>query len=174
MKKYKVKLHIICGFVGSGKTTLAKKLEKQYQAIRFSTDEWMIELFNFNGNFGKKYRESKKRCKEFIWKLSKEILLSGQDVILDFGFWSKKERLLFCKRAKKIGVEPMLYFLDIPTDELKKRITIRNEKLDKKTFKITMRWFNKWLPLFETPKSLENPITIKASTKLPPTSQFPQ
>jgi len=169
MNKSKVKLHIICGFVGSGKTTLSKKLEKQYQAIRFSTDEWMIELFNFNGNFGKKYRDSKKRCKEFIWKLSEKILLSGQDVVLDFGFWSKKERLLFFKRAKKIGAEPILYFLDIPIDELKKRVTARNEKLDKQTFKISTRWFDKWLPLFEKPKSSEKPIIITPSTKLPST-----
>jgi predicted kinase len=76
MQKSKAKLHIICGFVGAGKTTLAKKLEKQYKAIRFSTDEWMIELLSFNGNFGKKYIDSKKRCKKFIWKLAKEILLS--------------------------------------------------------------------------------------------------
>ncbi len=166
MKKNKTKLHIICGFVGSGKTTLAKKLEKHHKAIRFSTDEWMIELFNFNGDFGKKYRDSKKRCKEFIWKLAKEILLSGQDVILDFGFWSRKERSLFFRRAKKIGVDPVLYFLDIPIDELKKRVVARNNKLDKKTFKITTRWFNKWSPLFEAPKSSENPLTIKSSTDI--------
>ena len=167
MKKNKIKLHIICGFVGAGKTTLAKKLEKKYKAIRFSTDEWMIELFNFKGNFGKKYIDSKKRCKEFIWKLAKEILLSKRDVVLDFGFWSKKERALFFKRAKQIGVEPVLYFLDIPIKELKKRVNFRNKKLDAKTFNITEIWFNKWLPLFEAPKSSEQPIIINQKKKSP-------
>lgn len=158
MDKNKTKLHLVCGFVGSGKTTLAKKLEKQHQAIRYSSDEWMIELFNFNGDFGKKYRDSKKRCKEFIWKLAEKNLLSKQDVVLDFGFWSKKERVLFFKRAKRLGVEPILYFLDVPVEELKRRIIARNKKLDKKTFKITSKWFNKWLPLFEAPKPSEKPI----------------
>ncbi len=171
MAKNKTKLHIICGFVGAGKTTLAKKLEKQYKAIRFSTDEWMIELFNFKGDFGKKYIDSKKRSKEFIWKLSKKILLLERDVILDFGFWSKKERALFFKRAKQIGVEPILYYLDVPIEELKKRVNSRNKKLNKKTFNITKEWFNKWLPLFEEPKFSEKPIIIKPSTKFSPNSK---
>jgi predicted kinase len=174
MRKNKTKLHIICGFVGSGKTTLAKKLEKQYGAIRFSTDEWMIELFNFNGSFGKKYKDSKKRCKEFIWKLSKKILLSGRDVVLDFGFWSRKERALFVKRARLIGAEPILYFLDVPIEQLRRRVNFRNKKLDTKTFNITEKWFNKWLPLFESPEPTEKPIIIKSSQKFLSVFQFPE
>jgi pantothenate kinase-related protein Tda10 len=38
------KLIIICGLPGSGKTTLAKRLEGELQATRFSPDEWMEAL----------------------------------------------------------------------------------------------------------------------------------
>lgn len=161
MIKRKPKLHIICGFVGSGKTTLAKKLEKQYKAARFSTDEWMIGLFDFNGNFGKKYIQTKKLCKEFIWKLSKRLLLSGQDVILDFGFWSRKERALYRKRARSIGAKTILYFLDVPYGLLKKRIASRNRKIKKGDFFITEKWLNKWADHFERPDLSEKPLVIK-------------
>ena len=33
-----------CGLPGSGKTTVARELERETGAIRFSTDEWMAEL----------------------------------------------------------------------------------------------------------------------------------
>lgn len=37
--------HLICGFIGSGKTTFARKLEKETGAARFTKDEWMVRLF---------------------------------------------------------------------------------------------------------------------------------
>ena len=57
MNKQKTKLILVSGFVGAGKTTLAKKLEKQYKAIRFTTDDWMIELFDFDGDFEKLWKK---------------------------------------------------------------------------------------------------------------------
>lgn len=53
IKNNKAKLCIIYGFLESGKTIFAKKLEAKHKAIRFLTDEWMIGIFNFNGSFGK-------------------------------------------------------------------------------------------------------------------------
>jgi predicted kinase len=35
----------VFGFLGSGKTTLAKRLELQHSAVRFTPDEWMARLF---------------------------------------------------------------------------------------------------------------------------------
>jgi predicted kinase len=36
--------HLIHGFLGVGKTTLARQLEQKIPAIRFSHDEWMTRL----------------------------------------------------------------------------------------------------------------------------------
>ena len=41
----KATVYLICGFIGSGKTTFAKKLEKETGAIRITKDEWLISLF---------------------------------------------------------------------------------------------------------------------------------
>ena len=38
------RLVIVCGLPGAGKTTLARKLERNLRAIRLSADEWMEEL----------------------------------------------------------------------------------------------------------------------------------
>lgn len=37
--------HIVIGFIGSGKTTFARKLERETGAVRFTKDEWMVRLF---------------------------------------------------------------------------------------------------------------------------------
>jgi tRNA uridine 5-carbamoylmethylation protein Kti12 len=36
--------HLIHGFLGAGKTTFARQLERELRAIRFSQDEWMANL----------------------------------------------------------------------------------------------------------------------------------
>src|SRR5690242_19062107 len=38
-------LHLIVGLPCSGKTTLARQLERQYSALRLTPDEWHIRLF---------------------------------------------------------------------------------------------------------------------------------
>jgi predicted kinase len=45
MNKKQPIAHIICGFIGSGKTTFARKLEKETGAIRITKDEWIIKIF---------------------------------------------------------------------------------------------------------------------------------
>jgi len=36
--------HLIHGYLGAGKTTFARQLERNIPAIRFSHDEWMVRL----------------------------------------------------------------------------------------------------------------------------------
>jgi len=37
--------HLICGPLGSGKTTFSRRLEGEIGAIRFTHDEWMVLLY---------------------------------------------------------------------------------------------------------------------------------
>ena len=38
-------VYLICGFIGAGKTTFSKKLEKETGALRITKDEWMVRIF---------------------------------------------------------------------------------------------------------------------------------
>jgi predicted kinase len=40
--------HLIHGFLGAGKTTFARELERNIPAIRFSHDEWMVRLYGID------------------------------------------------------------------------------------------------------------------------------
>lgn len=45
MKNKKPIVYVICGFIGAGKTTFARKLEHETKAIRITKDEWIIKIF---------------------------------------------------------------------------------------------------------------------------------
>lgn len=38
-------IHCMCGYIGFGKTTIAKKLEVEYAAKRLTPDELMVQLY---------------------------------------------------------------------------------------------------------------------------------
>ena len=100
--------HLIHGFIGSGKTTYATQLEKDLPALRFSIDEWLIALYGQDppeNKFEKYYN----RTAGLIWNVATRALESGQDVILDFGFWSRKSRDDARERLSRVNAELVFY-----------------------------------------------------------------
>ena len=41
-------IHMMFGFIGSGKSTFARKLESELRAARFSPDEWMVAPYLYS------------------------------------------------------------------------------------------------------------------------------
>ena len=125
---------MIHGFVGAGKTTFAKKLEKDIKATRFSTDEWMAVLYGQatpeDAWSREQYDDKEKKIKTLIWRIAESTLRAGGDIILDFGFWRRPERDGVRALAKKLGVDTKLYVLQSPSDEeTKKRVLSRSAAL---------------------------------------------
>ena len=80
-------LHLMCGLPGSGKTTLAKQLSKECNAVRFSPDELLYNL-----GLDCYDDEIRIRVEKLQWQLAQELLKSGNSVIFESGFWLKIER----------------------------------------------------------------------------------
>ena len=145
-------LFLLCGLPGSGKTTLAKKLEHERHALRLSPDEWMwslsIDL----------YDEAKRAAVEALqWDVAARALTLGVDVIIEFGFWSRRERDDYRSRGEALGARVELRFLDIPRDELWTRLNKRNADLPPAMVRIDEANFGLWWSQFEppTPDELE-------------------
>ncbi len=119
---------MIYGFVGAGKTTFAKSLEQTLPAVRFSHDEWMNKLYGENPPL-EHFTTYYKKVQDLIWTYAERLLELNQDVILDFGFWSRASRDEARAKAKAVGATTKLYFLDAPEHVLKERVRKRNENL---------------------------------------------
>lgn len=152
-------LHLMVGLPCSGKTTFARKLEKEYKALRLTPDEWQIRL---GFTFGYNMTESEERVhnarhdavESLMWDVAAKVLALGVDVILDFGFWSRYERNQFRSRAKDLGVEVKLHFLNVSEEVLIERLRMRNIQNPSESYVIPEEKFKEWMNLFESP-SLE-------------------
>ena len=124
---------LLHGYLGVGKTTLARRLEAEHSAIRFTHDEWMRTLYgndppealfaDYAGNVSGLIEATWTRCLEL-----------GLDVVLDFGFWSRSERDRTRALVAQFGGECRLYRLTCADEIARRRIEGRNEDLDDSLF----------------------------------------
>ncbi len=144
------RLVLICGLPGSGKTTLARRLAEEIPAVRFCPDDWMndlrIDLFD------KPFRE---RLEAHFKELAYELLGYGQNVILEFGFWDRSERDEIREKARALRADVELRYLDVPTDELHRRVEKRNQSVMWSSSPITREHMADWTKLFQAPAEEE-------------------
>ncbi|MCS5712908.1 AAA family ATPase [Candidatus Berkiella aquae] len=146
MQSNKPTLYLICGLPGAGKTTFAKMLEIEKNALRLTPDEWMSRIV------GDGYDEAKRAVVEQIqWEIAARVLSLGVNAILDYGFWGRSERDDYRARAKAHGARTKVCFLDVSREELLKRLSERNASLPEDTFKVDEAQLDLWSSWFQKP-----------------------
>ena len=139
-------LHLMCGLPGSGKTTRAKALEAEHNAIRLCPDEWMSQVV------GDGYDEARRSGVEAVqWKLAQRLLSFGIDVILENGFWARSERDTYRAGAQALGADVKLHYQAVTAVELKRRIRERNQDVPADAFFIPDSEIDRWNQEFEAP-----------------------
>lgn len=143
-------LHLMVGLPCSGKTSLARELERKHSALRLTPDEWHIRLFG--QNIDEKEHEARHDLVEsLLWDIAARVLVLGIDVILDFGCWVRSQRDEFRTRAAELGADFKISFVSVPDDVLLARLAARNAQLPPGVFGIPESKLKEWALLFEPP-----------------------
>ena len=117
-------LHLICGLPCAGKTTLAKRLERELPALRLAAAEWRVRIVGGSDDPAKSDAVAQTQ-----WDVAVRGVALGVDAILENGFWSRSERDQFRARAAASGTALKWYFLEPPIEELRRRLVRRNAAL---------------------------------------------
>ena len=118
---------VICitGNICCGKTTYAAGLCRQRGAVLLSVDEIMLALFGQHcGSMHDTYTE---RTKAYLYAKALELIQAGVDVVLDWGFWQRKDREQTRRFFAERQIPCVFHGIDIPDAVWRQRVAARNQ-----------------------------------------------
>ena len=157
------KVIMTCGKICCGKSTYARKLKEEGNAVILSIDEMTLCLFPEGA--GEKHDTYVSRAEEYLCSLSLQILRSGTDVILDWGLWTKAQRDRLRAFYAAQGAESEIHYLKISPEEWERRIRKRNAQQKKEepaSYLVDEGLLRKAELLFEEPSETETDLIIEA------------
>lgn len=146
---------LICGLPGSGKTTLARTLAADENAIRFCPDDWMEQM---SLNLWDENRRGK--IEALQWEIAQNLMTKGLTVIIEWGTWAKSERDTLRERAQSLGASTEIHYLSASEETLFNRIRRRNKEDPPIKREDVTKWFN----FFQEPSTQELKLFDKSQT----------
>jgi predicted kinase len=159
-------VYMLCGFVGSGKTTYARLLEAD-GCVRLSIDELVFER---HGRHGVDYDESEYPVHEAnaLVELDRRLhehLAAGERVVLDYGFWSGGQRSRYKQLIEDGGGRWRLLYFRVGLAEIRRRLDERNLQRDANALFVGERhleeFLTRWHPPLDEGEEIIDPEALR-------------
>ena len=121
------KIIAVCGKICSGKTCYSNKLKLKENAVILSCDELTSILFD--NNLGDAHDEMSKKIWKYLQQKAVDIVKTNTNVILDWGFWSKRDRQEIREYFKSQNIKVEIHYIDIDEASWQKNISERNARV---------------------------------------------
>ena len=145
---------MMCGPGGAGKTTFAKRLEREgWIRLSFEVEYW---------NRGIRTMPSAEVVAEVAADLKARLLrhvAAGNDVVLDFGFWFRRQRDEFRALLEPQGVVPETVYVATSLETILSRVGDRHGK-QADDWPLTEQTATEYFGRFEPPTPEEGPLEI--------------
>lgn len=112
MSQRKGKLHFFCGKMAAGKSTLARQLASQEDAVLLVEDEFLERLFPDQITDLPAYVKCSSRIRDALTSHVIALLSIGVSVVLDFPGNTLRQRAWFRRLIDDSGAEHELHFID--------------------------------------------------------------
>ncbi|NPT58173.1 AAA family ATPase [Paraburkholderia elongata] len=158
-------LHMVCGKIASGKSTLTKRLAHTKNAVVISEDIWMTHLYPGELRTLDDYVRCSGRIRRTLTDHVQALLAAGMSVILDFPFNTIDSRSWGRELFNGAGVGHRLHYLDVSDEICKTRLKARNAS-GQHPFETTDAQFDEITQYFVPPSTTEGfQIVLHAATQ---------
>lgn len=119
-------LHLLCGKIAAGKSTLSSKLMAAPNTILVSEDSWLAALYGEQMQSVADYVACSGKLKNALTPHLVSLLRNGLSVVLDFPANTLANRQWMKTVIDQAGVDNRLHYLDVPDDVCRERLRARN------------------------------------------------
>jgi predicted kinase len=119
-------LHMLCGKIAAGKSTLTAELGWAPSTVVISEDFWLSRLFGAEMRDVSDYIRCSRRLREAVSPHIQDLLRIGVSVVLDFPANTPSIRAWMRTVFEGAGADHCLHFLDVPDEVCKARLRARN------------------------------------------------
>ena len=119
-------LHLVCGKIAAGKSTLTRHLAAHPGTVLISEDVWLSQLYPGEIRTLDDYVRRSGQLRGVVAPHVESLLRAGLSVVLDFPANTLGSRRWMKGIIDRAGVSHVLHYLDTPDEVCKSRLRARN------------------------------------------------
>lgn len=121
-------LHLLCGKIGAGKSTLSQQLAAKPRHVLISEDAWLATLHPGDIHSIADYLQRAATLRSVLTDHLRALLRVGVSMVLDFPFNTPAARAWAREVFEPVGAAHRLHFLDVADEVCKARLHARNAR----------------------------------------------
>ncbi|MDU0287910.1 ATP-binding protein [Saccharothrix longispora] len=139
-------LFLTVGLPATGKTTAARRLEVEHNALRLTKDEWVKALYG---------HENPPSASDVIEGrligIALRALELGNNVVIDYGLWSRDERSALRQAAADRGARVEMHYFEVSPAEQRRRLDQRRADSPDSTWPMSDEELAAWARTIQVP-----------------------
>jgi predicted kinase len=139
-------LFLTVGLPGTGKTTAARGIETERNALRLTKDEWVKALYGHENP-----RSASAVIEGRLIEIGLRALELGIDVVVDFGLWGRDERAALRKAAADRGAKVEMHYFEVTPAEQRRRLDQRQAGESHTTWPMSEEELTQWAGVIQVP-----------------------
>ncbi|MGJ4903917.1 AAA family ATPase [Bradyrhizobium sp. HKCCYLRH2060] len=154
MSSHPATLHLVCGKIAAGKSTLTAALGQLPGNVVIAEDDWLARLYPGEQSTLADYVRNSSRLRSVMGPHVVALLRAGVSVVLDFPANTPASRAWMRGLFEAAGVPHQLHHLDVPDEVCKARLRARNAE-GRHAFTVTDEEFDLFTSYFVAPTADE-------------------
>lgn len=155
---------LICGKIASGKSWYCRGLLEKSPALLLSVDEITGRIFG--NSLGEAHDLVCEKIQAYLLDKAVEAVRAGADVILDWGFWTQKDRRTSAEFFRRRRVPVEWHYISVADAVWRENIALRNAAVlagEDPSYYVDEGLLQKLQGLFEPPEPEEMDVIIEAA-----------
>jgi predicted kinase len=145
------KLYFVCGKMAAGKSTWARQLAQEHNAVLLVQDDFVAALFPGEIQDIPSFVKYSGRLKNALSNHICDLLSRGISIVLDFPGNTRNQRQWFRQLLERANVEHELHYIDASDDLCKRQLRQRSEALPRGSAWTTDAEFDVITAYFQAP-----------------------